>query len=265
MHSTVAIGKLCRQRETIKALKKCYDLTDGAEFRKCKRDTEIAIEKIFGCDSNFLKDFSHISYSLNVYSRCMPKTRYYQAYLHGLVNAEIMLAAMISELEAYGVGDQEHVVEQPDALSRIELICQRFHRVVRQFQQRHNDRPTFDIEDEYDVQDMLHALLSLHFEDIRPEEWTPSYAGASSRVDFLLKQEKIVVEVKKTRNGLKAREVCEQLIIDIARYQTHQDCKLLLCFVYDPDGKIANPVGLEKDLESIASRIRVRVIVTPKN
>ena len=263
MHSSVAIGKLCRQRETIKALKKCYDLTNGLEFRKWKRDTEAAIEKIFGCDSNYLNDFSHISYSLNIYSKCIPKARYYQAYLHGLGNAEIMLSSMISELEEYGVED--HSPAQPDALSVIEHVCQRFHRVARQLQQRHNDRPTFDVDDEYDAQDLLHALLRLYFDDVRAEEWTPSYAGSASRVDFLLKQEKIVIEVKKTRNGLKAREICEQLIIDIARYQVHQDCKLLLCFVYDPDGKIANPVGLEKDLEGIASRIRVRVIVTPKN
>ena len=28
------------------------------------------------------------------------------------------------------------------------------------------------------------------FDDIRPEEYTPSYAGGSSRIDFLLKDEK---------------------------------------------------------------------------
>ena len=39
----------------------------------------------------------------------------------------------------------------------------------------------------------------LYFDDIRAEEWTPSYAGKCARVDFLLKNEKIVIEVKKTR------------------------------------------------------------------
>ena len=42
------------------------------------------------------------------------------------------------------------------------------------------------MEDEYDVQDLFHALLTIYFEDIRKEEWSPSYAGGASRMDFLL-------------------------------------------------------------------------------
>ena len=33
---------------------------------------------------------------------------------------------------------------------------------------------------EYDVQDLLHALLRPWINDIRPEEFTPSYAGSST-------------------------------------------------------------------------------------
>ena len=62
---------------------------------------------------------------------------------------------------------------------------------------RHDKRAPLEIDDEYDVQDALHAILKLHFKDIREEEYTPSYAGSSSRVDFLLKEEQIVIEVKK--------------------------------------------------------------------
>ena len=63
------------------------------------------------------------------------------------------------------------------------------------------------MEDEYDVQGLLHALLHLYFNDIRAEEWTPSYAAGSSRIDFLLKNERIIVETKKTRRGLSEREL----------------------------------------------------------
>ncbi|MEI6002257.1 hypothetical protein H3V53_35580 [Paraburkholderia bengalensis] len=35
--------------------------------------------------------------------------------------------------------------------------------------------------DEYDVQDLLHGVLHLEFDDIRPEEWCPSYAGTGTR------------------------------------------------------------------------------------
>lgn len=120
------------------------------------------------------------------------------------------------------------------------------------------------MEDEYDVQDLLHALLQMNFDDIRPEEWTPSYAGSSSRMDFLLKQEQIVIEAKKTRKTLGAKEVGEQLIIDIKKYRNHPDCKLLICFVYDPEGRIANPRGIENDLNKDHEGLKVLVIIAPK-
>ena len=103
------------------------------------------------------------------------------------------------------------------------------------------------------MQDLFHALLKIYFEDVRAEEYTPSYAGAASRVDFLLKKEKIVIEIKKTRKGLTSKQVGEQLIIDSLRYQVHPDCNRLVCFVYDPEGRVANPRGIESDFSLIVS------------
>jgi len=80
----------------------------------------------------------------------------------------------------------------------------------------------------------------------------------------LLKDDSLIVEVKKTRKGLKAKEVGEQLIIDIARYQAHPDCKKLICFVYDPDGWISNPKGVENDLNGKNGELEVKVLIVPK-
>ena len=100
------------------------------------------------------------------------------------------------------------------------------------------------------IADSKHVNEADYFEDIRPEEWVPSYAGKASRVDFLLKNEKVIIEVKKTRDHLEDKEIGDQLIIDIERYQAHPDCDRLICFVYDPEGRIGNPVGLKNDLEN---------------
>lgn len=151
-----------------------------------------------------------------------------------------------------------------DPLLFVEKICSRFHLVSKQLRSRREDRDTLIVEDEYDVQDLLHALLKIYFDDIRDEEWTPSYAGGASRVDFLLKNEQIIIEVKKTRRNLKAKQVGDQLIIDIQRYQAHPDCKALFCFVYDPDGWIANPQGLENDLNKETDELKVKVLIVPK-
>lgn len=151
--------------------------------------------------------------------------------------------------------------ETANPIAKIENLCNRFHLVASQVRERYKERETLDIQDEYDVQDLFHSLLHLHFEDIRPEEWAPSNAGKSTRMDFLLKQERIVVEIKKTRKGLDAKVVGTELIEDIHRYQSHPDCDALICFVYDPDGRIANPRGLENDLRRNDDKLIVEVFV----
>lgn len=157
------------------------------------------------------------------------------------------------------------VLEQQNPLNTLELLFVKFHSVVRQLRVRHSKRNTLDVNDEYDVQDLLHSLLKIYFDDIRVEEVTPSYAGSSKRMDFLLKSENIVVEVKKTRDKLSDREVGEQLIIDIATYEVHPNCKTLVCFVYDPEGRIGNPIGLEHDLSRESEQgINVYAYIFPK-
>lgn len=145
----------------------------------------------------------------------------------------------------------------------LETIFSNFHKMAIKMRERHSDRTTLDINDEYDVQDLLYATLQLFFEDIRREEWTPSYAGNSARVDFLLKNEEIVIEVKKTRSSMKDKDLGEQLIVDIAKYKKHPHCKKLICFVYDPDGRIGNPTGMINDLER-ENESFVKVYINPK-
>ncbi len=150
------------------------------------------------------------------------------------------------------------------AADLVKVVCSRFHLVTKQLRERYNSRPTLDVDDEYDVQDLLHSLLRLYFDDIRPEEWTPSYAGKSSGMDFVIKGTGIVIEVKKTRKRLGAKELGSQLIDDIARYQVHQDCQHLICFVYDPEGRVANPRGIESDLSKDADKLKVTVWIVPQ-
>lgn len=155
--------------------------------------------------------------------------------------------------------------EEENTTAILEKVFSSFHKVARQLRARHANRETLDVNDEYNVQDLLHALLKIYFDDIRPEEWTPSYAGGSKRMDFLLKNEKTVIEVKKTRNNLSDKEVGEQLLIDIETYKHHENCSKLYCFVYDPEGRIGNPIGLENDLATQSREdLDVKVRIYPK-
>jgi len=236
--------------------------TSSSQFTKWKRDTEIAIERVFSEDSRHNDDFKSIRYTPGTFMLDNSDPAYAEALQSGLNQAHAILSSMIDEITEYGPSG-EREIGALDVLSLIEKICQKFHVAARQLGDRHADRPTLEISDEYDVQDLLHSFLRLHFDDVRPEEWTPSYAGSSSRTDFLLKGEGIVIEVKKTRAGLKDRRLGEELLIDRERYQKHPDCNVLVCFVYDPEGKVVNPNGLARDLEDHTGSLKVRVIIAP--
>jgi len=173
---------------------------------------------------------------------------------------QIIISALKACLRIPPKVSQVNKIEKNAALDN---LFDKFHVVAKQLRKRYNSRNTLDIEDEYDVQDLLHALLRLYFDDVRNEEWTPSYAGGSSRMDFLLKEEKIVIEVKKTRKGLNDKELGKQLIEDKEKYKAHPDCKKLICFTYDPEGRIVNPKGIENDLNSQDDKFEVCIVIKP--
>jgi hypothetical protein len=178
------------------------------------------------------------------------------------------LVALKEDLDAHprpASSPSESPPLEESALERILLILKRFHTVARELQRRRENRETIKLEDEYDVQDLLRALLKIFFDDVRPEEWTPSYAGKSSKVDFFLKPEGIVIEVKTTMRGLDAKEIGDQLIIDIERYRQMVGYRVLICFVYDPEHRITNPVGFEQDLSRSEGDLVVKVVVLPKS
>ncbi len=118
---------------------------------------------------------------------------------------------------------------------------------------------------EYDIQDLLHAMLRPWVVDIRPEEFTPSYAGTSTRMDFLLPKQSLVIELKVVRDRAHAKKIGQELTIDIDHYRAHPLCDTLWCVVYDLAKLIENPAGLVADLEGERSgtkgKVRVRVEV----
>jgi hypothetical protein len=172
--------------------------------------------------------------------------------------------SIINDLEKLPWLESKAKKPRPPGIERVLALASRFHSVATQLRRRYNNRPTLKIEDEYDVQDLLHALLKVDFNDVRPEEYSPSKAGAASRLDFLLKAEKIVVEAKMASTTLTDKKIGEQLIIDIERYRAHPDCDQLVCLVYDPEHNIRNPTGLERDLSRKEETLEVHVVVVPR-
>jgi len=236
---------------------------DNPEHTEWQNFTSTVIRKIFGDNSPEESQFKKIRYRTVVTERSpWADAQCQDAYIRGHQHAQQILLSLIKELKTFPSSEPDK--ETVSTNLPIRLILEKFHAIQRQLRSRHDNRPTLEIADEYDVQNLLHALMRLVTDDIRTEEWTPSYAGCCSRMDFLLKDEQTVIETKMTRKGLGPKEVGEQLIIDIARYKNHPDCKILICFVYDPTGLIANPASLENDLSKDSEGLSVTVLVRPK-
>ncbi len=173
-----------------------------------------------------------------------------------------LLVAAITRATRTGLTPNDYGL--PAALNTVETLLRRFPTIVRELARRHDSRPALaQINDEYDVQDLLRGILFGLFDDVRDEEPTPSRGGVTSRVDLLLKREQIFIEVKMTRPSLNQRAVAKQLVIDMEFYRSHQDCKTLVCFVYDPNHHLSNPVALEDDLTDRHSPLPTVIIVAP--
>jgi hypothetical protein len=233
-------------------------------FDAWRRKSRTVLDKIFGPESQQANDLLNVNFEFFGISTLGDNAPHIRSFHDGLEKSKEVLRSIIWEIDKLGVPVKALAENPGAAFEFIKGICFHFHSIARQLRHRHDNRPTLDVADEYDVQDLLHALLRQQFKDIRAEEWTPSYAGMSARMDFLLKAEQIVVEVKMTRKGLDAKKVGEELIIDIAHYQGHPNCKMLVCFVYDPDCRIANPAGLENDLSKQSDEFVVRVVIAPR-
>jgi hypothetical protein len=176
----------------------------------------------------------------------------------------LALLEVVDHLNTAKSNTQSTKSDRELALERCLHLLDRFELVARQLLRRHNNRTPLALSDEYDVQDLLHALLHIEFQDIRAEDVVPSQGGSSSRVDFHLYKEKIIVEVKKTRDKLGNKELTTQVNDDVGRYQHKPDCDTLVCFIYDPEHRITNPPGFEHDHSRVQGKFRLITVVRPK-
>jgi len=148
-----------------------------------------------------------------------------------------------------------------DAVKIIKEVGEKFVLVQRSLRKHPRGKATVQFNDEWDDQYLFKALLRLFFEDVRDEDYIPSYAGLNSRIDYLLPAYAIGVELKHASKSLTQKEVGEQLIVDRDRYKEQGKIGHLICVVFDPDGWVENPRGLESDLGVAVSEPGMTVTV----
>lgn len=158
------------------------------------------------------------------------------------------------ELESLLCGgrpDRYEVLPNLQNIDRTSLAMQMldyFPVAARYLSKRKRKRPPYEIKDEYDIQDLLFAIIRSVFEDARSEEWTVKHAGKSKRIDIVVPSEGVVIETKFVRSEDHAETISDELKVDIESYHAHPACKTLLFLVFDPIGHITDPAGLSNDL-----------------
>jgi hypothetical protein len=269
-----------QQDETIAALERYKVDLDGilSRFTKTRdgihidgsddaRYREIALELRDLFDDSFVGGLRHSQPLLAYFNDSIsnytgtPSYRGVESVRGVVVSAIARVRRNSLALKAATLAAKTTGATDPDVVVR---LAERLHAVVRQLRERREGRPTLEVEDEYDVQDLFHALLAIHFDDIRKEEWAPTYAGGASRMDFLLPEIESVVEIKMTRPSLSTKQLGEQRIVDIAKYKKHPLCRTLFCVVYDPSARISNPRGVENDLTAESDQMISRVMIVPR-
>jgi len=116
---------------------------------------------------------------------------------------------------------------------------------------RGHGREPFRIENEYDVQDLLFAILRSVFEDCKREEWTPKRAGSAKRIDIVIPTINAVIETKFVRDRSHGKEVADELRVDFECYHDHPNCAHLIAVCIDPDRHIGDPVQFEDELSGL--------------
>jgi hypothetical protein len=120
-----------------------------------------------------------------------------------------------------------------------EVVCDVLNNFCNAIQKIISDRranhPDFKIEDEYDVQDILYVILKSIFPNLREEDPIAKVGGKSTKIDLIIREEKILIEVKmiKAKDSNETHFI-EQLKVDFESYHECKWLRKLFCFVYDP-------------------------------
>ena len=122
-----------------------------------------------------------------------------------------------------------------------------------------------EVTNETSLQELLYKYLRTSFPSCIKEEAVPSAIGANARIDFLLKDEEIGIEVKSiTRVKFTDKQLGAEIAEDIIKYQKHPSCKILYFYIYDPNYKIVNRHQIITDFENKSKDgFQINVMIKP--
>lgn len=158
------------------------------------------------------------------------------------------------------------------SIETVETVLTGFHAATLHLQHRKRKGKrdkSFEIEDEYDVQDLLYALLRPLVPDLEPEDPVQKVAGKGSFLDFRSDELRLIIEAKYCNSAERARALVDECSARINRYGRKVDLDTLVFFIYDPESHLlrSHP-NFERDMEGGykvggSEGFRVEVVINP--
>lgn len=106
-------------------------------------------------------------------------------------------------------------------------------------------------ENEAQLQDFIYSVLRALFSSVEFEDPTEKMCGKSNRFDFVLKDHRIIIEIKYVRDKKHGKKISEELSADYLRYKQSPYGQTIINYIYDPNNHIPNHALFKKDLKKI--------------
>jgi len=106
----------------------------NSDFDKWYRDTEVAIERIFGDKTRHIKDFTNIQFGLMIVSSSTASSAFVQRHNEGRKKLKTVLMSFIDEIKEYWTeaDDEGPSIISVDYKRTVVTILSNFHRAVKQ-------------------------------------------------------------------------------------------------------------------------------------
>jgi hypothetical protein len=113
-----------------------------------------------------------------------------------------------------------------------EFVCSRFMRGAASLLKRRVGKIVFDVNDEYDGQDLLHAILRCYFKyPVRENPLSKVAGSASTRADLCIEELGLIIEVKFARGPGDQRRIEKDISEDLVFYTAWEPLKYLFFVV----------------------------------
>jgi hypothetical protein len=237
---------------------------EDARYSSIWEDYRISKESLEHIDKDFFSTLDTLQLPQQVQAFSLPDKEPYMGFPSR--SRDTIKAAIENALEyiaAFETSNSTQSEVQDETTESTDFIIRLFSnwsKMITSFKTHRSDVSEIKVTTEYELQYLLEGILRLFFSDIRAEAYTPNYANHSNRTDFLINK-KMIIETKMTREGLDARKLSDELIIDKEHYRKYPSVEIILCLIYDPERRIKNPEGL-KDIEELVTAPYFNIVLT---